>query len=99
MSKRGGSSSADSGKRTSSIQGAGTGAAPAPVTGQSLEGSLDYERLHAATEAVLAEPLYWFPVRHHSPNVARHLRAALLARKPKVVFLEAPASAQSGRAS
>ena len=59
-----------------------------------LEGSLDYERLRAATEAVLAEPLYWFPVRHHSPNVARHLRAAMLARKPKVIFLEAPASAQ-----
>lgn len=61
----------------------------------SLEGSLDYERLRAATEAVLAEPLYWFPVRHHSPNVARHLRAAMLARRPKVVFLEAPASAQA----
>ncbi len=59
-----------------------------------LEGSLDYERLRAATEAVLAEPLYWFPVRHHSPNVARHLRAAMLARRPKVVFLEAPSSAQ-----
>ena len=55
----------------------------------SLGGSLDYERLRAATEAVLAEPLYWFPVRHHSPNVARHMRAALLARRPKVVFLEA----------
>ena len=61
----------------------------------SLEGSLDYDRLRAATEAVLAEPLYWFPVRHHSPNVARHLRAAMLERKPKVVFLEAPASAQA----
>jgi hypothetical protein len=62
---------------------------------EGLEGSLDYDRLRAATEAVLGEPLYWFPVRHHSPNVARHLRAAMLARKPKVVFLEAPASAQA----
>jgi hypothetical protein len=69
--------------------------ARAASEGEGLEGSLDYERLRAVTEAVLAEPLYWFPVRHHSPNVARHLRAALLARRPKVVFLEAPASAQS----
>jgi hypothetical protein len=71
----------------------GDGPAPGGVSG--LEGSLDYERLRTATEAVLAEPLYWFPVRHHSPNVARHLRAAMLARRPKVVFLEAPASAQA----
>ncbi|MFO0847275.1 MAG: DUF5682 family protein [Gemmataceae bacterium] len=40
--------------------------------------------------AVLADPLYWFPVRHHSPTVARHLAAALTARKPKVVFVEGP---------
>lgn len=65
------------------------------MTEATLEGSLDYERLRQATEEVLAEPLYWFPVRHHSPNVARHLRAAMLARRPKVVFLEAPASAQA----
>ncbi|HWU86797.1 MAG TPA: DUF5682 family protein [Kofleriaceae bacterium] len=65
------------------------------MTEAGLEGSLDYDRLREATEAVLAEPLYWFPVRHHSPNVARHLRAAMLARKPKVVFLEAPAPAQA----
>src|SRR5262249_29176537 len=63
--------------------------------GESREAPLDSARPRAATGPVLAEPLYWFPVRHHSPNVARHLRAALLARRPKVVFLEAPASAQS----
>jgi hypothetical protein len=75
--------------------GSGGGSAGAIGSAGALDGSLDYERLRAATEAVLAEPLYWFPVRHHSPNVARHLRAALLARRPKVVFLEAPASAQA----
>lgn len=41
-------------------------------------------------DAVLAEPLYWFPVRHHSPATARHVRAAMVARQPKVVFIEGP---------
>jgi hypothetical protein len=41
-------------------------------------------------EAVLTEDLYWFPVRHHSPAVAEHLEAAILQRRPKLVFLEAP---------
>ena len=41
-------------------------------------------------EAVLAEPLYWFPVRHHSPSTARHVAAMLQARKPKIVFIEGP---------
>ena len=52
---------------------------------------LDADALRARVDAVLAEPLYWFPIRHHSPAVARHLEAALRARKPKVLFLEAPA--------
>ena len=42
---------------------------------------------------MLAEELYWFPVRHHSPAVARHLRAAMRARKPKLVLIEGPADA------
>lgn len=42
---------------------------------------------------VLVQDLYWFPVRHHSPAVARHVEQAILARRPKVVFLEAPAEA------
>lgn len=43
-----------------------------------------------AVEAVLADALYWFPVRHHSPATARHLRAALRRRRPAVVFVEGP---------
>jgi Family of unknown function (DUF5682) len=39
---------------------------------------------------VLAEELYWFPVRHHSPAVAKHLEAAILDRRPKLIFLEGP---------
>src|SRR5262245_42086971 len=41
-------------------------------------------------DAVLAEPLYWFPVRHHSHTVARHLAAALRSRRPKLLFIEGP---------
>ncbi|MEQ1501786.1 MAG: DUF5682 family protein [Myxococcota bacterium] len=44
-------------------------------------------------DAVLDEPLHWFPVRHHSPNTARHLRATLVQRRPKIVFIEGPADA------
>src|SRR4051794_12181779 len=41
-------------------------------------------------DAVLGDRLYWFPVRHHSHTVARHLANALKSRKPKVVFIEGP---------
>ncbi len=51
---------------------------------------LDSELVRRRADAVLAEELYWFPVRHHSPAVARHLRAAIRARRPEVVFVEAP---------
>ena len=54
---------------------------------------LDIARVKADAERVLAEELYWFPVRHHSPAVARHLRAAIRARKPKLVLIEGPAHA------
>ena len=40
------------------------------------------------------EPLYWFPVRHHSPAVARQLETVILQRRPRVVFIEGPAEAQ-----
>lgn len=51
---------------------------------------LDPAELTRRVDAVLAEPLYWFPVRHHSPTVARHLAAALRTRMPKLVFVEGP---------
>jgi hypothetical protein len=54
------------------------------------DAGLDPAEIARRVDAVLAEPLYWFPVRHHSPAAARHVRAALLARKPKVVFIEGP---------
>lgn len=58
-----------------------------------IESRLDPERVRAQVDAVLADPLYWFPVRHHSPTVAAHLQAVIAARQPKVVFIEGPAEA------
>src|SRR5215813_12405225 len=52
--------------------------------------ALDADKVRRRADAILAEDLYWFPVRHHSPAVARHLQAAIRARKPKVIFIEAP---------
>ena len=54
---------------------------------------LDPSRVERAADAVLAEELYWFPVRHHSPTVARHLAAVLEARRPKLVLIEGPSEA------
>jgi hypothetical protein len=61
--------------------------------GDELTVAVDWEGAKARVDAVLAGDLYWFPVRHHSPNTARHLEAALRARKPKLVLIEGPADA------
>jgi hypothetical protein len=53
----------------------------------------DADAIRARVDAVLDEPLYWFPVRHHSPAVARHLETAILRRRPRVVFIEGPSEA------
>jgi hypothetical protein len=57
------------------------------------DAGLDEAAISRQVEAVLADPLYWFPVRHHSPTTARHLQAALRARKPRLVFIEGPSEA------
>ncbi|HZN36349.1 MAG TPA: DUF5682 family protein [Pirellulaceae bacterium] len=51
---------------------------------------LDPEAVARQVESVLAEPLYWFGVRHHSHTVARHLASAMQSRRPKLVFIEGP---------
>lgn len=56
---------------------------------------LDIDALRARADRLLADPLYWFPVRHHSPGVARHLRAALRARRPRLLLVEGPAEASA----
>src|SRR5262245_13258208 len=53
------------------------------------------EEVRDLAEHVLAEELYWFPVRHHSPAVARHVESAILARRPTVVFIEGPHEANA----
>src|SRR3954466_2158782 len=57
------------------------------------DAGLDPAAISRQVEAVLADPLYWFPVRHHSPATAHHLEAALRMRRPKVVFIEGPQEA------
>ncbi|MCI0700916.1 MAG: DUF5682 family protein [Planctomycetia bacterium] len=54
------------------------------------DAGLDPAEIARRVDSVLAEPLYWFPVRHHSPSTARHVANAIRARKPKVVFVEGP---------
>ena len=65
---------------------------PASPIAQILE-ELDAGRIEARAHAVLAEPLHWFPVRHHSPTVARHVAQTIQARRPSIVFIEAPSDA------
>ncbi len=60
------------------------------VEGAGVDAGLDPDEIRARVDAVLADPLYWFPVRHHSPTVARHLRQALRTRRPKIIFIEGP---------
>jgi hypothetical protein len=48
------------------------------------------DALQRQCDAVLADPLYWFPIRHHSPAVARHLEAVIHERRPKLIFIEGP---------
>ncbi len=63
------------------------------VVQAALAAALDPEPISARARAVMDEPLYWFPVRHHSPAVAHHVARAIEARRPAVIFLEAPADA------
>ncbi len=57
------------------------------------ESGLDPAEIGRRVEEVLADPMYWYPVRHHSPTVARLLRAALRARRPKLILIEGPSEA------
>ena len=48
---------------------------------------LDADAVEQRARQVLAEPLYWFPVRHHSPTAARYLAEVLRARWPSIKVL------------
>jgi hypothetical protein len=62
----------------------------ASATADVLSQVLDPELVRARVDAVLSEDFYWFPVRHHSPAVARHLEAVIQQRQPRLVFIEGP---------
>src|SRR5687767_1716933 len=56
--------------------------------------ALDVDALVQRVDQILAEPLYWFPVRHHSPAIARHIANCIRERKPRIIFIEGPHEAQ-----
>jgi hypothetical protein len=56
--------------------------------------SVDLDTMVADVDRALAEPLYWFPVRHHSPAIARQLARCIRERNPKIIFIEGPFEAQ-----
>ena len=68
--------------------------APAEIIAAAKSAALDLDALLAKVDAVMAETLYWFPVRHHSPAIARHIADCIRSRKPKIVFIEGPHEAQ-----
>lgn len=51
---------------------------------------LDVQQMKDDVDKVIDEELYWFPVRHHSPCVAKYLQQAIKERKPKIIFIEGP---------
>jgi hypothetical protein len=66
---------------------------PSPLRAAAEPIGLDIDALQVCAAAVLAEELYWFPVRHHSPAAGRFVEMALRERRPKIVFIEGPADA------
>ena len=57
--------------------------------------SFDVEHVEETVDQIIADPLYWFPVRHHSPATAIHLRATILERKPKIILIEGPSESNA----
>lgn len=71
-----------------------TAAKNSPVEEAVQSTALDLAALVARVDRVLAEDLYWLPVRHHSPAIASQVGAIIRERRPKVVFIEGPHEAQ-----
>jgi hypothetical protein len=70
-------------------------AAPNSPVQDALRGAaLDPDALVARVDKVLAEEIYWLPVRHHSPAIAWLVAECVKIRRPKIVFIEGPHEAQ-----
>jgi hypothetical protein len=65
-----------------------------PVVDAVRSAALDLDALVARVDKTLADDLFWLPVRHHSPAIARQVGAAIRDRQPKIVFIEGPHEAQ-----
>jgi len=56
---------------------------------------IDFEEIEKEVQDILhKEPVYYFPIRHHSPICALQVLQALEKRKPKLIFIELPANYQ-----
>lgn len=67
--------------------------ASAEVEGALRFAFIDINALTTHVDRVLDDPLYWFPVRHHSPAIARAVAESIERRQPKIVFIEGPSEA------
>lgn len=65
------------------------------MTSEMRHEEADRTRIAEMVARATADPLFWVPVRHHSPTVARLVEHEITRRKPRIVFLEAPAEAQA----
>src|SRR5690349_724782 len=65
-----------------------------PVVDAVRSAALDLDALVARVDKTLADDLYWLPVRHHSPAIARQVGDTIRQRRPKIVFIEGPHEAQ-----
>ena len=65
-----------------------------PLSDALRSSALDPAQLAQRVDSVLAEDLYWLPVRHHSPTIATLAASTIRQRRPKVVFIEGPSEAQ-----
>src|SRR6187401_877004 len=64
------------------------------VVDAACSAAIDLDALTTRVDKILAEDIYWLPVRHHSPAIAAQVDACIRERKPKIVFIEGPHEAQ-----
>lgn len=65
-----------------------------PLTEDDASEIFNFDIVRQKTQKILDEPLYWFPIRHHSPFTAYHVEQAIRDRHPEIVFMEAAENTQ-----